>query len=213
MLPQTEIHKQIVIHAPSVYNRFMKCSRLSQPITCAHEWISRLVRPGDTVVDATAGNGHDTVFLAHLTGTTGSIHAFDIQPEAILATEERLRQENLWSDAVHLHLASHARLSELVQGAVKAVIFNLGYLPGGNKNLITQETSTLDALRQAAALIMPNGILSVMCYPGHDGGEREAQSVENFLAALPHHSWRVGKYQLLNTSSPAPVQICAFRLD
>ena len=71
----------------------------------------------------------------------------------------------------------------------------------------------LPALEQAAALIAPNGLLSVMCYPGHEGGKEEAEAVEAFLSRLPHHSWRAGKYQLLNTGTPAPFQICAFRLD
>lgn len=182
-------------------------------MTCTHDWISRVVLPGDTVVDATAGNGHDTVFLARLAGPSGQVHAFDVQEEAIRATRERLEKEGLLTSAVHLHLASHDRLAELVTGPVKAVVFNLGYLPGGDKKTVTRTGCTLAALEQAAALIAPNGILSVMCYPGHEGGDAEAEAVEDFLSRLPHHSWRTGKYQLLNTGSPAPFQICAFRLD
>ena len=92
-------------------------------------------------------------------------------------------------------------------------MFNLGYLPGGDRNLVTRTDSTLAALEQAVNLTAPNGILSVMCYPGHEGGDMEAAAVEQFLSRLPHHLWRTGKYQLLNTSTPAPFQICAFRLD
>lgn len=191
----------------------MKCSLLSRPMTCTHDWISRVVLPGDTVVDATAGNGHDTVFLARLAGPSGQVHAFDVQEEAIRATRERLEKEGLLTSAVHLHLASHDRLAELVTGPVKAVVFNLGYLPGGDKKTVTRTGCTLAALEQAAALIAPNGILSVMCYPGHEGGDAEAEAVEDFLSRLPHHSWRTDKYQLLNTGTPAPFQICAFRLD
>lgn len=191
----------------------MKCSLLSRPITCAHDWISRLVLPGDTVVDATAGNGHDTAFLARLAGPEGQVHAFDIQEEAIRTTAERLRQEGLLTPAVHLYTASHDHLAELVRGPVKAAVFNLGYLPGGDKSVITQTDCTLRALEQAVAMAAPNGIISVMCYPGHPGGDSEAEKVEQFLSRLPHHGWRTGKYQLLNTSSPSPFQICAFRLD
>lgn len=191
----------------------MKCSLLSRPMTCAHDWISRVVLPGDTVVDATAGNGHDTVFLARLAGPSGQVHAFDIQEKALRATRDRLTEEGLLTPAIHLHPASHDRMAELVPGPVTAAVFNLGYLPGGDKKTVTRTDSTLAALEQAAALIAPNGILSVMCYPGHEGGDREAEAVETFLSGLPHHSWRTGKYQLLNTSTPAPFQICAFRLD
>lgn len=191
----------------------MKCSLLSRPMTCAHDWISRLVLPGDTVVDATAGNGHDTAFLARLVGPGGKVHAFDIQEEALRSARERLREEGLLTNAVCFHLASHSRLAELVRGPVKAIMFNLGYLPGGDRNLITRTDSTLAALEQAVNLTAPNGILSVMCYPGHEGGNTEAAAVEQLLSRLPHHLWRTGKYQLLNTSTPAPFQICAFRLD
>ena len=191
----------------------MKCSLLSRPMTCAHDWISRVVLPGDTVVDATAGNGHDTVFLARLAGPSGHVHAFDVQEEAIRSTRERLEAAGLFTSAIHLHPASHDRLAELVSGPVKAIVFNLGYLPGGDKKTVTRTGSTLAALEQAAALAAPNGRLSVMCYPGHEGGDTEAEAVEAFLSRLPHHSWRTGKYQLLNTYSPAPFQICAFRLD
>ena len=92
----------------------MKCSLLSRPMTCAHDWISRVVSPGDAVVDATAGNGHDTVFLARLVGPSGQVHAFDVQEEAIRATRERLEKEGLLTPSVRLHLASHDRLAELV---------------------------------------------------------------------------------------------------
>ena len=94
----------------------MKCSLLSRPMTCAHDWISRLVLPGDTVVDATAGNGHDTAFLARLVGPGGKVHAFDIQEEALRSARERLREDGLLTDAVCFHLASHSRLAELVRG-------------------------------------------------------------------------------------------------
>ena len=191
----------------------MKCSLLRRPMPCAHDWISRVVLPGDTVVDATAGNGHDTVFLARLAGPSGHVHAFDVQEEAIRSTRERLEAAGLFTSAIHLHPASHDRLAELVSGPVKAIVFNLGYLPGGDKKTVTRTGSTLAALEQAAALAAPNGLLSVMCYPGHEGGDTEAEAVEAFLSRLPHHSWRTGKYQLLNTYSPAPFQICAFRLD
>ncbi len=191
----------------------MKSSLLSRPQTCAHEWLTRIIQPGDTVIDATAGNGHDTVFLARLTGETGVVHAFDIQAEALTSTAERIRKEGLEHHRIILHHTGHEHIAQLIKTPVRAAVFNLGFLPGGDKELITKTESTLAALEQAAALIMPNGLISVMCYPGHEGGNHEAAAVEAFLSRLPHHSWRVGKYQLLNTSTPAPFQLCAFRLD
>ena len=107
----------------------------------------------------------------------------------------------------------------LLRQAVYGKEFSLPVCVDVEENKLKQ-LSTLDltnltayALEQAAALIAPNGLLSVMCYPGHEGGKEEAEAVEAFLSRLPHHSWRAGKYQLLNTGTPAPFQICAFRLD
>jgi predicted methyltransferase len=191
----------------------MKCTLLSRPLSVAHSWISQLVSPGDTVIDATAGNGHDTVFLARLAGESGKVHAFDIQHSAIISTKELLIRENLWSPAIQLHETSHADMKHYVTDSAKAIMFNLGYLPGGDKSIITHPASTLKALRESIELLEPNGILSVMCYPGHPGGDQEAELIEQFMASLPHHSWRTGKYQLLNTSMPAPFQLAAFRLN
>lgn len=157
ILPAPEFHKRIVIQAELLYNPVMKCSLLSRPMTCAHDWISRVVFPGDAVVDATAGNGHDTVFLARLAGPSGQVHAFDVQEEAIRATRERLEKEGLLTPSVRLHLASHDRLAELVRSPVKAIVFNLGYLPGGDKKTVTRTECTLAALEQAAASLPRTG--------------------------------------------------------
>lgn len=145
----------------------------------AHKIVRRVVKAGDLVVDATAGNGHDTVFLAGLLLEKGKVIAIDIQPEAIRSTTEKARAL-LMGERVSIHQESHAKLGERMQGSegtVAAVMFNLGYLPGGDKTVITEPGSTRQALKAAVNLLRPQGVVTVIAYRGHDGGRDEAVTV------------------------------------
>ncbi len=145
----------------------------------AHKIVRRVVKAGDLVVDATAGNGHDTVFLGGLVGEKGKVIAIDLQPEAIRSTAARVRDLQL-ADRVSIHQESHAKLGERLtgsEGTVAAVMFNLGYLPGGDKAVITEPGSTRQALKAAVNLLRPLGVVTVIAYRGHDGGRDEAATV------------------------------------
>ncbi|MGC6426524.1 MAG: class I SAM-dependent methyltransferase [Akkermansiaceae bacterium] len=139
----------------------------------AHELIESVIEEGDTVIDATAGNGHDTLFLARLVGEAGCIHAIDIQQKALDATAARLAET---PGTLMLHLCSHDRMTEHV-GEAKAVMFNLGYLPGADHATITRKDSTLAALAAAITVLSSGGVLTCVCYPGHPGGLEEAEAV------------------------------------
>ncbi len=141
---------------------------------------------GDLAIDATAGNGHDTLFLARNIGPTGHVHAFDPQFAALEATRRLLRSQNL-QRRVTLHLTGHehmeATLPAGLLGHASAATFNLGYLPGGDKSLITRPASTLPALRAALRFLRPGGLLTVLAYQGHSGGKEECEAVRRELAA------------------------------
>ena len=147
----------------------------------AHERLQTHLTAGDLAIDATAGNGHDTLFLARQVGTCGAVQAFDIQPRAIEKTRERLQAAAQLAQ-VTLHQVGHEHMAERVpsdwQGRVAAITFNLGYLPGGDHGTTTLPQTTLAALDQARTLLRPGGILSVLVYPGHPGGQDEADAVE-----------------------------------
>lgn len=149
---------------------------MRRPTQQAHEAVAAVLRPGDLAVDATAGNGHDTCFLAEGVGPGGRVVAFDIQAEAVEATRRRLREAGL-DERVEVLGESHARIAGRVPAGVGAVMFNLGYLPGGDHGIITRTAETLEALEAAAGLLRPGGVLTVVCYPGHPGGEEEAAAV------------------------------------
>jgi glycine oxidase len=145
----------------------------------AHKIVRRVVKADDIVVDATAGNGNDTEFLAGLLGENGKVIAIDIQPAAVLSTTVKL-SGSLLGDRVSIHQESHAKLGERLtgcEGTVAAVMFNLGYLPGGDKTVITEPGSTRQALEAAVNLLRPQGVVTLIAYRGHDGGRDEAATV------------------------------------
>lgn len=172
-----------------------------------HLLLRREISQGDLVIDATAGNGHDTCFLAELVGAEGHVIAFDIQASAIEATRQKLQNQNLL-DQVSLHQISHTELLTFASPqSVKAVVFNLGYLPGANRKLATDAAETIPALSAAVEVLKPGGILAVTCYPGHPQGASEATAVETFFHDLPDH--RVARYSLVATKNPAPFLLLA----
>lgn len=163
-----------------------------------------MLRAGETAVDATAGNGHDTCFLAERVGPAGRVLAFDIQPAALEATRARLAAAGLLARVV-LVLGSHGGLAERVPpGGVAAVMFNLGYFPGGDHGVITRPAETLRALAAAQGVLRPGGILTVVCYPGHPGGAEEAAAVVEWAAALDAAAWETAVFRRTDAAKPAP---------
>lgn len=172
----------------------------------AHELLTARVR-GHLVIDTTAGNGHDTEFLARLVGPTGTVWAFDIQREAVLRTARRLRERQITVE-VRMQLASvtspeghyyyivpspqvvcieasHAEMDRHLpascRGQIAAIMFNLGYLPGSDKSCLTTKDTTLAGLDAAIEWLAPGGVLTVVVYPGHLGGEAEAAAVREWF--------------------------------
>lgn len=180
-----------------------------RPTRLAQQTIGELLREGDVAIDATAGNGHDTQFLAGCVGATGRVLAFDVQEAAMRSTRERLREVGL-EERVVFHLASHARMAEFAEaGSVAAVVFNLGYLPGEDHGLATEAAETMRALDAAGVVLNSGAVLSVVCYPGHPQGAEEAASVERWMSARAADAWRVAKYAMVGTKAPAPFLMIA----
>lgn len=182
-----------------------------RPTELAHRLLEDVLKPGDQVIDATCGNGHDTLFLACCVGESGRVLAFDVQEVAIRSAKQLL-QANGVDAKVHFHCESHARLAEhAATGSIAAVMFNLGYLPGADHAVITHSSETLLALEAAARVLRPGGWLCVVCYPGHEGGDDEAVEVERWMTALTSGGWRVARYGMLGTKRPAPFLLTAVK--
>lgn len=172
----------------------------------AHAIIRLVVRPSDVAIDATAGNGHDTKFLADLVGETGQVFAIDVQQEALQQTATLLGEAAL--ARVHLLHRDHAELKAFIpeqdHGRIAAVMFNLGYLPGGNRSLATQMDSTLKAIRSALEILQPGGILTVIAYPGHPSGVDESIAVESLMRNLSPADYETAKHSAASERAFVP---------
>lgn len=184
---------------------------LTRIVAWAHELLAPALHSGDLAVDLTAGRGRDTLFLFHQVGPTGRVLSFDVQPAALLQTETLLTTAGAvvhWHDSVrapdcsapgvHLLGVGHERLSDYLDAPPRAVIANLGYLPGGPHEIATAAETTRKALDHAYASLVPGGRLAVVAYPGHAGGAAEAAMVEAFFARLPVAAWLTLRLTLPN---------------
>ena len=165
-----------------------------------HDLLRSVVLPGETVVDATAGNGRDTLFLAQLVGPKGRVVSFDPQPLAITKTTQRLAEHGMQN--VSLVLGSHADLERHVSAPIAAVTFNLGYLPGGDHSILTQADSTRAALQAACRLLRPGGIITIGAYVLHPGGQEEAEAVSAFCKDLPKPPFAVDHHSRFSEKAP-----------
>jgi len=183
---------------------------LPWPTELAHDLVRRTLRPGETAVDATVGNGHDTEFLARRVGPAGRVIGFDVQARAIEATRRRL--EGLGAaPRTALYEESHVRLAERAPDDVGAVMFNLGYLPGGDRQVTTERTGTLAALEAAWRKLRPGGVITVVCYPGHEHGAGEAAAVEEWAGSRGAEG-RAARYGMLGALSPTPVLVAVCKV-
>ncbi len=160
----------------------------------AQETVTAVLTDGGCAVDATLGNGHDTLFLARRVGAGGHVFGFDVQQNALDATRERLAAAGML-ERVTLFQHGHEMMGQLLRGCccatVQAIMFNLGYLPGSDKRCITQAVTTISALEQALELLAPGGVITVLAYTGHVGGREETGAIKSWAQALSTEHWRV----------------------
>lgn len=172
----------------------------------AHQYISRAIRVGDAVIDATAGNGHDTAFLATRVGRHGRVYAIDIQPEAIQTITD-LHRPN-----VQAILADHATLPTIIppdmHGKIAAIMFNLGYRPHGNHAIVTHVESTITAIQGAIRLLRPGGVMTILAYTGHPGGSEEAEAVVGVLRQQHQIDWHEEQAEPWRTNVPRLFVVC-----
>lgn len=173
----------------------------------AHNKVAEYLHEGDVVVDATMGNGFDTLFLAEAVGELGKVYAFDIQKNAITSTRIRLNQANVLQRVCLIH-DSHANLAIHLKNenidSIQCAMFNLGYLPGSDKVKKTSPESTIKSLETVIKLLSKHGVISVLAYTGHPGGREEAESVKGWAKSLPSMLFNVtiNKPALANDNSP-----------
>ncbi|MCZ0755192.1 class I SAM-dependent methyltransferase [Anoxybacillus sp. J5B_2022] len=181
--------------------------KLARILPFARSLLDLAVQPGDIAVDATVGNGHDTLYLAERVGKNGHVFGFDIQTQAIENTAKRLQEHAVYEQVTLFH-ASHDTLIEKipthVHGRITGAIFNLGYLPGGDKQIVTKPASTIRAVEQLLDIMVPEGIIVLVIYHGHPEGAIERDAVLSYVATIDQQRAHVLRYQFINQINHPP---------
>ena len=176
-------------------------------VNVAHNLIREVLHTGDIAIDATVGNGHDTLFLVEQVSPSGRVFGFDIQQAAIDSTQERLQQAQSQECLTLIH-ANHAVMDENTptqyHGKINAIMFNLGYLPGGDKSIITRTDSTVMALTIASRILSPIGIITLLAYPGHQGGDQETNQVKNWCEQRDDNQFKISIIYSSENKESAP---------
>ena len=177
--------------------------------TFSHTLVKDIILAGDTVIDATCGNGNDTLLLAQLVGKSGKVLAFDIQQQAIDNTLALLRQNNHEKQVVCIK-DSHSNLPNYINydTKIKAAIFNLGYLPKSDKLIITLPESTISAISSIQNYLVPGGRIVIVSYYGHPHGTEELDALIDYLSQLNQDEWTVLQYQFINQTNCPPICFC-----
>lgn len=177
-----------------------------------HHFMEDHVKAGDLCIDATAGNGNDTVFLCRLVGEDGKVIAFDIQEEAIQNTKRRLEEEKLLERAEVL-LESHEYMSRYAKEAsVSCIVFNFGYLPGGDHTLATRKESSIKAIHEGLHLLKKGGIMSLCIYSGGDSGFEERDAILSELKQLDGKRYLVILSEYYNRPNHPPIPVLIIKL-
>lgn len=175
----------------------------------SHDLFKQHIKRGAFVIDATVGNGHDTVFLAKLVGEKGKVIGFDIQKKAIINTRKRLSEAGL-IDRVELYQTGHENLELYLKEQPDGILFNLGYLPGSDKQIITQKETTLAAVKSGLRLLKKKGIMVLVIYTGHPGGKEEEQALLSYASELKQEEFNVLVYKFLNQDNE-PAKVLAIK--
>ncbi|MBW8349264.1 methyltransferase domain-containing protein [Bacillus sp. IITD106] len=180
---------------------------LENILSFARSVLEKVVKPGDIVIDATIGNGHDTLFLANLVGNTGKVYGFDIQEEAVHETKQLLMTNKLLNRTTLFH-TGHEHVLDVIpkdeHHRIKNAIFNLGYLPKGDKSIITKPETTIYAVHQLLKIMVPGGVVVLVIYYGHNGGKLERDALLRYTSSLDQKKYHVLQYAFINQVNNPP---------
>lgn len=166
-------------------------------------FLDKIINKDDVVVDATMGNGYDTIYLGKLVGENGKVYAFDVQEEALKSTRKKVEKENM-NNIIELIFDGHENLDQYVKENVACVVFNLGYLPRAKHQIITKPYTTLEAIKKSLSLLKPNGVISIAIYTGHEGGMEEKNYISEYLNRLDQNEFNVLHMEFTNQINNPP---------
>lgn len=192
--------------------------KLERALQFSKTLMEKTVQEGDVVIDCTVGNGYDTKFLAKLVGPTGRVIGFDVQQAAINNTIERLEKHQLLN-RVQLHKCGHENLLTVIEqtdkslvGKVAGAIFNLGYLPGSDKTIVTKAETTIAAIEQLLTVLARQAIIVLVVYHGHEEGIKERDQLLTYAKQLDQTVAHVLKYEFINQKNMPPFIIAIEKL-
>lgn len=172
-----------------------------------HKVLREHIKPGDICIDATAGRGKDTLFLAGLVGDSGQVTAFDIQEAAVESTRALLHENGMDSRA-RVILDSHANMADYAEpGTVSAITFNFGWLPGGDHNIFTHPESSIAAINAGLPLLRDEGIMTLIIYYGRETGFAERDALLSFLPTVDSDIYTVVEMPFVNRTNCPPIPI------
>ncbi|SDH64297.1 Putative rRNA methylase [Alteribacillus persepolensis] len=171
------------------------------------EIIDRFVTTGSVAIDATAGNGNDTLYLAQTAGSNGKVYSFDIQEKAKQNTMQKLQEQQL-ADRVSFILDSHEHAASYIPAEeypfLKAAVFNLGYLPKGDKTITTTGDTTIQAVNSLLSIMPSGSCIVLVIYHGHEEGKKEKQALESYASQLNQQIVHVLRYEFINQQNNPP---------
>ncbi len=178
---------------------------------CRH-FIGEHVKEGDICIDATAGNGNDTLLLCELVGNSGKVIAFDIQEQAIANTKKRLQEYEV-SERAQVVRDSHENMRQYAnENSVSCITFNFGYLPGGDHTLATRKESSIAAIQEGLCLLKKGGMMSLCIYSGGDSGFEEKEAILDYLRQLDGRKYLVIVSEYFNRPNNPPIPALIIKL-
>ena len=173
----------------------------------SHQFMAAHIRGGDVCIDATAGRGRDTLFLCRLVGENGRVLAMDIQPEAVAQTEALLRAEGV-SSIARVVLDCHSRLGDYAQlETVDGIMFNFGWLPGGDHNTFSHSDTSVAAVQAGLALLKPGGVMTLCIYYGRENGTAERDALLAYLSTVDNRRYTVIRGDFTNRTGDVPIPV------
>lgn len=161
-----------------------------------HYIINTYVKEKKVAIDGTLGNGFDTDFLANNFET---VYAFDIQKIACDKYNEK-KQEN-----VIVINDSHHKFLEYINTKVNCIVYNLGFLPGGDKSITTNYDSSIESIKIGLDILESSGLMLIASYRGHEEGMNEYVYISEYLSKLSKNRYAVMKHEIINRSNKSPV--------
>ena len=185
-------------------NNMIALERLNT-ITLAHHLMTQYIKEGACCIDATAGRGFDTAFLCELVGDSGQVLAFDIQEDAVKSTRDLLEERGFKAE---VRLESHVNMNRYKAAeSVDGIMFNFGYLPGGDHTICTHAESSIAAITCGLELLKKKGVMSLCIYHGGDTGFEEKNELMAYLKTLDTKKYTVIVSELYNRPNYPPLSV------